>query len=211
MREVGLAALGTALAAGAPVIDVRERDEYLQVRVPGVTLIPLSEFVARADEIPDAETVYVICAVGGRSSQAASYLTGRGINAVSVAGVLLMRSPFGRRNTLSRPSIRMRTSDLNRGVTMLTATSDSTRASRVGRMIQPRLRSSAWPSACRSRSPVAEAAGDIETEGAGIATARSTTASSSLPARQNAKRIANSRGRTRATRADYTPLWLPPG
>ncbi|AKE90773.1 MULTISPECIES: rhodanese-like domain-containing protein [Rhodococcus] len=96
MREVGLAALDTALAAGAPVIDVRERDEYLQVRVPGVTLIPLSEFVARADEIPDADTVYVICAVGGRSSQAASYLAGRGINAVSVAGGTVAWQQSGR-------------------------------------------------------------------------------------------------------------------
>ncbi|HET8994441.1 MULTISPECIES: rhodanese-like domain-containing protein [unclassified Rhodococcus (in: high G+C Gram-positive bacteria)] len=86
MREVDLAALETALAEGAPVIDVRELDEYIQVRVPGVTHIPLSEFVARVEEIPAAETVYIICAVGGRSLQAADYLSGRGINAVSVAG-----------------------------------------------------------------------------------------------------------------------------
>lgn len=86
MREVDLTALETALADGAPVIDVRERDEYAQVRVPGVTLIPMSEFVARVDEIPAADTVYVICAVGGRSLQVADYLSGRGINAVSVAG-----------------------------------------------------------------------------------------------------------------------------
>ncbi|RZK84066.1 MAG: rhodanese-like domain-containing protein, partial [Rhodococcus sp. (in: high G+C Gram-positive bacteria)] len=71
---------------GAPVIDVREADEYAQARVPGVTLIPLSEFVARVDEIPEAEVVYVICGVGGRSLQAAEYLNARGINAVSVAG-----------------------------------------------------------------------------------------------------------------------------
>lgn len=86
MREVDLAACETALADGAPVIDVRERDEYTQVRVPGVIHIPLSEFVARLEEIPAADTAYVICAVGGRSLQAADYLSGRGINAVSVAG-----------------------------------------------------------------------------------------------------------------------------
>ncbi|MEE2035432.1 rhodanese-like domain-containing protein [Rhodococcus chondri] len=86
MREVDLAALETALADGAPVIDVRERDEFVQVRVPGVTLIPMSEFVARVEEIPSADTVYVICAVGGRSLQVADYLSGRGVNAVSVAG-----------------------------------------------------------------------------------------------------------------------------
>jgi len=86
MREVDLAAFESARADGAPVIDVRERDEYAQVRVPGVTSIPLSEFVARIDEIPTTGTVYVICAVGGRSLQAADYLAGRGIDAVSVAG-----------------------------------------------------------------------------------------------------------------------------
>jgi len=86
MIEVDLNALDGALASGAPVIDVREADEYAQARVPGVTLIPLSEFVARVDEIPEAEVVYVICGVGGRSLQAAEYLNARGINAVSVAG-----------------------------------------------------------------------------------------------------------------------------
>ncbi|MFC9832260.1 rhodanese-like domain-containing protein [Rhodococcus sp. NPDC127530] len=86
MIEVDLNALDSALASGAPVIDVREADEYAQARVPGVTLIPLSEFVARVDEIPEAEVVYVICGVGGRSLQAAEYLNARGINAVSVAG-----------------------------------------------------------------------------------------------------------------------------
>jgi len=67
MLEVDLNALDTALAAGEPLIDVREADEFAQVRVPGASLIPLSEFVARVGEIPDAETVYIICAVGGRS------------------------------------------------------------------------------------------------------------------------------------------------
>ncbi|AOD23993.1 sulfurtransferase [Rhodococcus sp. p52] len=86
MREVDLAALESALTDGATVIDVRERDEYAQVRVPGVTNIPLSEFVARIDETPTEGTVYVVCAVGGRSLQAAQYLAGRGVDAVSVAG-----------------------------------------------------------------------------------------------------------------------------
>ncbi|UYP17934.1 rhodanese-like domain-containing protein [Rhodococcus sp. Z13] len=86
MREVDLAALETGLAEGATVIDVRERDEYVQARVPGVTNIPLSEFVARVEEIPTEGTVYVICAVGGRSLQAAQYLAARGVDAVSVAG-----------------------------------------------------------------------------------------------------------------------------
>ena len=35
MLEVDLNALDTALAAGEPLIDVREADEFAQVRVPG--------------------------------------------------------------------------------------------------------------------------------------------------------------------------------
>ncbi|QNG19520.1 rhodanese-like domain-containing protein [Rhodococcus triatomae] len=86
MTEVGLSALEAAMVDGAPVIDVREADEYEQLRVPGATLIPLSQFVERCCEIPDADTVYVICGVGGRSLQAAQYLEARGIHAVSVSG-----------------------------------------------------------------------------------------------------------------------------
>ncbi|NLE80304.1 MAG: rhodanese-like domain-containing protein [Rhodococcus sp.] len=86
MIEVDVNALDEAMAAGASVIDVREADEFAQVRVPGATLLPLSEFVARMDELPDVETLYLICAVGGRSLQAAQFLNARGINAVSVAG-----------------------------------------------------------------------------------------------------------------------------
>lgn len=96
MTEVGLSALDAALADGAPLIDVREADEYEQLRVPGATLIPLSQFVERHCEIPDAETVYVICAVGGRSLQAANYLEARGIHAVSVAGGTIAWMQSGR-------------------------------------------------------------------------------------------------------------------
>ena len=45
----------------------------------------------------------------------------------------------------SRPSIRMRASDLYRGVTRLTAAIESTAASTVGTMIQPRLRMQRLP------------------------------------------------------------------
>ncbi|NLG56128.1 MAG: rhodanese-like domain-containing protein [Rhodococcus sp.] len=86
MTEVSLSQLEAALAEGAPLIDVREPDEFEQVRVPEAVLIPCSEFVERCGEIPEAETVYIICAVGGRSLQVANYLQARDINAVSVAG-----------------------------------------------------------------------------------------------------------------------------
>jgi rhodanese-related sulfurtransferase len=54
--------------------------------VPGVQLIPLPELGERHGEIPDADTVYVICKVGGRSMKAAEFLTAQGRTAVNVAG-----------------------------------------------------------------------------------------------------------------------------
>src|SRR5437899_9316815 len=105
-----------------------------------------------------------------------------------------------------------------------TMATDATSASTVGTMIQPRLRASAPPSACRSMSPdstgacfTATGAGLASTLGLasalGFDTARSTTALS-LPARQNAKRIEHSRRATPPiylNRGDYTPLRLPLG
>jgi rhodanese-related sulfurtransferase len=84
--EVGLDDLATALEAGAPVIDVRNPDEYAEARIPGVTLIPLPELGARIDEVPKDRRVYVVCAVGGRSLNAAKALNNAGYDAVSVAG-----------------------------------------------------------------------------------------------------------------------------
>jgi rhodanese-related sulfurtransferase len=84
--EVGLDDLAAALEAGAPVIDVRNPDEYAQMRIPGVTLIPLPELGARIDEVPTGQRVYVVCAAGGRSLTAAKALNNAGYDTVSVAG-----------------------------------------------------------------------------------------------------------------------------
>jgi len=64
----------TEVPAGAQLIDVREPDEYAAVRAEGAVNIPLSEFVARADEIDPEQDIYLICKSGGRSAQAAQYL-----------------------------------------------------------------------------------------------------------------------------------------
>ncbi len=69
MREIDVNELEAVLATGAPLVDVREADEYAEARVPGAASIPLSEFVARVDEVPADGTVYVICAAGGRSAR----------------------------------------------------------------------------------------------------------------------------------------------
>ena len=84
--EVDLEDFAQAHAAGAPVLDVRNPDEYESAHVPGAVLIPLPELAARQDEIPDGEPLFVICAVGGRSLTATKALVGAGYRAVSVAG-----------------------------------------------------------------------------------------------------------------------------
>jgi rhodanese-related sulfurtransferase len=75
-----------ALGDATEIVDVREEDEYAAVRVPGARSIPLSRFVQSLDEVPASGTVYVMCAAGGRSAQATTYLEDQGYDAVNVTG-----------------------------------------------------------------------------------------------------------------------------
>ena len=84
--EVDLETFAEAHAAGATVLDVRNPDEYETAHVPGAVLIPLGELAERQDEVPQADPLYVICAVGGRSLAATKALVDAGYNALSVAG-----------------------------------------------------------------------------------------------------------------------------
>jgi rhodanese-related sulfurtransferase len=84
--EVDLEAFAIAFAAGAPVLDVRNPDEYEAAHVPGAVLIPLGELEARQGEVPEGDPLYVICAVGGRSLAATKALVDAGYRAVSVSG-----------------------------------------------------------------------------------------------------------------------------
>ena len=73
--EVSPKAVSEALASGGAVlIDVRERSEYDEARIPGSILIPLGQLTARLDEIPTDRDVYVHCRMGGRSARAVDYL-----------------------------------------------------------------------------------------------------------------------------------------
>ena len=84
MKEVSV----DQVPADAQLIDVREPDEYATVRAEGAVNIPLSEFVARTDEINPDQDIYLICKSGGRSAQASEYLEqARGWdNVINVAG-----------------------------------------------------------------------------------------------------------------------------
>lgn len=71
---------------GATVIDVRERDEYIDAHVAGVRLVPLGTIPDALDALPRDETLYVICRSGARSQRAADFLLANGFDAISVAG-----------------------------------------------------------------------------------------------------------------------------
>ena len=94
------------LARGeALLVDVRERDEFAAQRVDDAALVPLSEFVARHQELPKDRPLLMLCAAGSRSSSATMYLlqngwtdvrnvTG-GINAWAAAGLPTRSGPPG--------------------------------------------------------------------------------------------------------------------
>lgn len=84
MKEVTV----TKVPNNAQLIDVREPDEFANVHATGAVNVPLSEFVARAEEIDPDRDIYLICHSGGRSAQAAEYLEqARGWdNVINVAG-----------------------------------------------------------------------------------------------------------------------------
>ena len=84
--EIDIEELAALLEGDIVLVDVRQPDEYVEARVPGVQLIPLPELPDRHDEIPEADTVYVICKLGGRSMKACEFLVGQGRTVVNVAG-----------------------------------------------------------------------------------------------------------------------------
>lgn len=71
---------------GAPLLDVRQADEYAAGHVPGGQLIPLHELPLRLTELPGNDEVLVICRSGARSAKAVEVLLAHGLSAVNIAG-----------------------------------------------------------------------------------------------------------------------------
>lgn len=84
--EIDVVELADRREEGAPLIDVREDDEYAEAHVPGAVHIPLGQVPERIAEVPAGKTVYVICARGGRSAKAVEHYRAAGLDAVNVAG-----------------------------------------------------------------------------------------------------------------------------
>jgi len=82
---------------GAWLLDVREDDEWAAGYAPGARHIPLGQVSARVGEIPQDQTVYVICRSGHRSGRAAQALADAGWQAINVAGGMQDWAAAGRR------------------------------------------------------------------------------------------------------------------
>ncbi|GEL26411.1 sulfurtransferase [Pseudonocardia sulfidoxydans NBRC 16205] len=74
------------LPADAPLLDVREADEWNAGHAPTAGHLPMSELTGRLSEIPDSDPLYVVCRSGGRSARVTAYLVGQGYPAVNVDG-----------------------------------------------------------------------------------------------------------------------------
>ncbi len=60
------------------LLDVREPNEFQDVRAPGAALVPTSQFMARVAELPTDRPILVICHSGGRSAAVTGYLARTG-------------------------------------------------------------------------------------------------------------------------------------
>jgi molybdopterin-guanine dinucleotide biosynthesis protein A/rhodanese-related sulfurtransferase len=93
--HVAAVALAAARDAETVLIDVREPDEWAEVRASGARHLPLGELEARVGEVPTDRPVYVICRSGARSQRAALFLRGAGVDAANVAGGTLAWAEAG--------------------------------------------------------------------------------------------------------------------
>jgi adenylyltransferase/sulfurtransferase len=87
-RDISPEAAKTMVERGeAALVDVREPWEWMTARIPGATLIPMSEMDRRIGEITADRPVIFYCAVGQRSAAAADALRARGHpHAFNIAG-----------------------------------------------------------------------------------------------------------------------------
>lgn len=76
----------TEIPEGAPILDVREDDEFAAGHIEGAQHIPLGDLPVRYGEVPMDVDVYVICRAGGRSRQAVAWLNANGFDAINVDG-----------------------------------------------------------------------------------------------------------------------------
>jgi rhodanese-related sulfurtransferase len=84
--QPGIPSLDVHAVAGPPaqgetaplLVDVRERQEFLEVRAPGAVLYPTSSFLLRFEELPRDRPLRLICRSGSRSAAVTDFLLRNG-------------------------------------------------------------------------------------------------------------------------------------
>ena len=79
--------------AGAPLLDVREDDEWNDGHAPDAVSVPMSRI--SIDDVPEGRPVYCICRSGNRSGKVAEALIAAGVDAVNVEGGMLAWAEAG--------------------------------------------------------------------------------------------------------------------
>jgi rhodanese-related sulfurtransferase len=68
------------------IIDVRQPEEFRQVRITGAKLIPLNELYKHMKELPQGREIVCVCASGSRSRAAAKTLAKEGYTVFDMQG-----------------------------------------------------------------------------------------------------------------------------
>lgn len=88
--EISVQEAQKRLANGALLLDVREQNEFDELRIPGAQLLPLSELMGRyEDELPQDREIVAQCRSGKRSAQATEFLRAQGYDVTNMEGGIL--------------------------------------------------------------------------------------------------------------------------
>ncbi len=72
---------------GALIIDVREPNEYTQIRAKGAVLLPLGRLNNRVRDLPRDRELLMMCRTGARSQNATQFLQAQGFeNVTNISG-----------------------------------------------------------------------------------------------------------------------------
>ena len=96
IAEITVDELADYIENGAPVIDVRELDEYQSGHIPGAVHVQLGAVPDNVDAFRGGQPTYVICRSGARSMRACEYLVEQGVHVVNVGGGTLAWMSSGR-------------------------------------------------------------------------------------------------------------------
>lgn len=89
---------------GALIIDVREPNEYAQIRAKGAVLLPLGRLNGRVKDLPRDREILLMCRTGGRSQNATQFLAANGFeNVTNVAGGIVAWYQAGLPTTSGEP------------------------------------------------------------------------------------------------------------